>query len=142
MGKPANVISEERCWELLATVSVGRLALSVRALPVILPVWYYLEGHSLAVCMGHREIPERSLNQAIIAFTADSIDPVTRSGWAVQVQGKSEIARDHHFETDCGLPTAGQVVQIHAGTISGFLVLMCPYINDLHAARTRSLAPN
>jgi nitroimidazol reductase NimA-like FMN-containing flavoprotein (pyridoxamine 5'-phosphate oxidase superfamily) len=34
------VLSERECWELLATASVGRLALSVRALPVILPVQY------------------------------------------------------------------------------------------------------
>jgi Pyridoxamine 5'-phosphate oxidase len=136
MGKPVNVMSEDRCWQLLATVSVGRLALSVRALPVILPVWYYLEGRSLAVCLGHRGIPDRSLNQAIIAFSADSIDPVTRSGWSVQVQGKSVIPPEHHFETDCGLPSMGQVVQIQVATISGFQVIMCPYIDNLHAAAT------
>lgn len=134
MERPANVISEERCWELLATTSVGRLALSIRALPVILPVWYYLEGHSLAVCLGNRKIPDRSLDQAIIAFTTDSIDPVTRTGWSVQVQGQSVIPHAHRFKTDCGLPTAGQVVQIKAATITGFHVLMCPYIDSLHAA--------
>jgi len=86
-----DALSERECWELLATVSVGRLALSVRALPVILPVQYYLDGGRLAVCLGHHALPERALDETIIAFAADSIDPVTRSGWAVQVQGRSVV---------------------------------------------------
>ena len=49
---PDELIPENRCWELLTTVSVGRLALSVRALPVILPVQYYLDGRRLAICLG------------------------------------------------------------------------------------------
>ena len=42
-----DALSERECWELLATVSVGRLALSIRALPLILPVQYYLDGRRL-----------------------------------------------------------------------------------------------
>jgi hypothetical protein len=91
MDTPWETIPSQRCWELLATASVGRLALSVHALPVILPVQYYLTGHRLAVCLGHHAIPERSLNDAIIAFTADAIDPLTRSGWSVQIQGRSIV---------------------------------------------------
>ena len=86
-----DALSERECWELLATVSVGRVALSVRALPVILSVQYYLDGRRLAVCLGHHGLPERALDDTIIAFAADSIDPVTRSGWSVQVQGRSVI---------------------------------------------------
>ena len=37
--------------------SVGRLALSVRALPVIVPVQYYLDGRRLAVCRGTTSCP-------------------------------------------------------------------------------------
>ena len=96
MSSPEDLIPEYRCWQLLATASVGRLALSVRALPVILPVQYCLDGRSLLICLGYHQIPERSLNQTIIAFAADAIDPATgpaglfmsradrqsRSGWA------------------------------------------------------------
>ena len=88
MDTPCEQIPSQRCWELLVTASVGRLALSVQALPVILPVQYYVRGHRLAVCLGHHSIPARSLNEAIIAFGADAIDPATRSGWSVQIQGR------------------------------------------------------
>jgi len=138
MTAHGDVLSERECWELLATVSVGRLALSVRALPVILPVQYYLNGRRLAVCLGHHALPERALDDTIIAFAADSIDRVTRSGWSVQVQGRSVIADGLRIDTDCGWPaSAAQVVQIQPGTISGHRVHLCPFIDTLLAASPR-----
>ncbi len=111
--------------------SVGRLALSVRALPVIMPVQYCLTGHRIAVCLGHREIPERSLNDAVIAFAADAIDATTRSGWSVQIQGRSSVSRYQGFATGCGQPAAGQVVEIEPVTVSGQYVYLCPFIDTL-----------
>jgi hypothetical protein len=129
-----DALSERECWELLATVSVGRLALSVHALPVILPVQYCLDGRRLAVCLGHHALPERALDETILAFAADSIDPVTRSGWLVQVQGKSVIPNKLRIDTDCGSPAAAQVIDIEPGKISGHRMHMCPFINALLAA--------
>jgi len=128
-----DALSERECWELLATASVGRLALSVRALPVILPVQYCLDGRRLAVCLGHHALPERALDGTILAFAADSIDPVTRSGWLVQVQGKSVIPGGPRIDTGCGSPAAAQVVEIELATISGHRVHMCPFISTLLA---------
>jgi nitroimidazol reductase NimA-like FMN-containing flavoprotein (pyridoxamine 5'-phosphate oxidase superfamily) len=54
---PEEPISPDECWALLATASVGRIALSVRALPVILPVHYYLDGRRLMTCLGDHQIP-------------------------------------------------------------------------------------
>ena len=134
-----DALSERECWDLLATASVGRLALSVHALPLILPVQYYLNGRRLAVCLGHHALPERALDETIIAFAADSIDPVTRSGWSVQVQGKSVIPRGLRVDTDCGWPAApAQVVEIESGKISGHRMRLCPFIDALLAA-SRSL---
>ena len=132
MDQDSGPIPEGECWELLATTSVGRLALSVGALPAILPVQYYLDGRTLAVCLGHRELPERALN-TVVAFAADAIDPATRSGWSVQVQGRSAIPRQPRIDTDCGWLTAGQIVQIEPVTVSGYRMHLCPLINSLLA---------
>src|SRR5271166_4088544 len=105
MSTPMGQIPSQRCWELLATVSVGHLALSVRALPVILPAQYYVTGHRLAVCLGHHAIPDRSLNHSVVAFTADG------------------------FDTSCGQPTAGQLVEIEPATLTGYYVHLCPLID-------------
>jgi hypothetical protein len=128
-------LSEQECWELLATASVGQLALSVRALPVIVPVQYYLDGRRLAVCLGHHGLPERALDETVIAFAANSIDPATRSGWSVQVRGRSVIPRWLRIDTDCGRPASkAQVVGIEPGRISGQRTHLCPFIDSLLAA--------
>jgi Pyridoxamine 5'-phosphate oxidase len=130
-----DALSERECWELLATASVGQLALSIRALPVIVPVQYFLGGRRLAVCVGHHALPERALAETIIAFAADSIDPVTRSGWAVQVQGRSVIPRRLRIDTDCGWPAASaQVVEIEPAIINGHRMHLCPFIDTLLSA--------
>ena len=109
--------------------------MSVRALPVILPVQYYLDGRRLAVCLGHHGLPERALDETIIALAADSIDTVTKSGWSVQVQGRSVIPRGLRIDTDCGWPSsAAQVVEIEPGKISGCRMHLCPFIDALLAA--------
>ena len=141
MTAPHDALSEQECWELLATASAGRLALSVRALPVIVPVQYYLDGRRLAVCLGHHGLPERSLDGTVIALAADSIDPVTRSGWLVQVQGRSVISPGLRVDTDCGAPTMAQVVEIELARISGQRMHLCPFIDALRAADRPPQAP-
>ena len=134
MDEGGGLIPEPECWELLASASVGRIALSIRALPAILPVQYYLDGRTLAVCLGHRELPERSLN-AVVAFAADAIDPQTRSGWSVQVQGRSATPRQPQIDTACGWPAAGQIVQIKPEIITGHRMHLCPLIDSLLAGK-------
>jgi hypothetical protein len=127
-------ISEERCWALLATASVGRLALSVHALPAIYPVHYYLDGRQIVACVGHHQIPQRSLENAVVAFAADAIDPASRSGWAVHVLGRSTLPRQPGPDAGCGQPGAGQVVNIEPDSITGHAVHPCPLIDALRAA--------
>ena len=134
MDEGGGLIPEPQCWELLASASVGRIALSIHALPAILPVQYYLDGRTLAVCLGHRELPERALN-AVVAFAADAIDPQTRSGWSVQVQGRSATPRQPQIDTACGWPAAGQIVQIKPEIITGHRMHLCPLIDSLLAGK-------
>jgi hypothetical protein len=130
MDEDHGLIPEQECWELLASTSVGRIALSMGALPAILPVQYHLDGRTLAVCLGHRELPERALN-TVVAFAVDAIDPQTRSGWSVQVQGRSAIPRQRGTGNDCGWMAAGQIVQIDPATITGYRMHLCPVIDSL-----------
>jgi hypothetical protein len=131
---PEEPLTEQRCWTLLATASVGRIALSVRALPAIVPVQYYVDGRRLMTCLGHHQIPERSLHGAVVAFAADAIDPASHTGWAVQVLGRATTPREHGITADCAHPGTGQLVSIDAETISGHAVHLCPLIDALRAA--------
>jgi hypothetical protein len=122
-----NAIPASTCWELLRTASFGRVALSIDALPMILPVEYYLDGQELAICLGQYRLGDRTLNQAVVAFAADAIDPANRTGWTVQIQGVARLAREMSVPTECGQPTAGQFVHITAETISGQHLQLCPF---------------
>jgi hypothetical protein len=122
----SDEIERAECWELLGTVSVGRLALSLAALPAILPVQFYVDGSELAICLGHFSIPERSVNDAIVAFAADRILSNT-TGWAVQVQGTSRTRLTPHLPADCGQPNAGQIVRLEPATVTGHRVRLCPF---------------
>jgi nitroimidazol reductase NimA-like FMN-containing flavoprotein (pyridoxamine 5'-phosphate oxidase superfamily) len=81
--------------ELLASRSVGRVALSQHALPTVVPVTYRLLGDRLVFTappasriLGEGERP-------VVAFEVDDIDPDTFAGWSVVVVGVArEIAAD------------------------------------------------
>ena len=124
-------ISEQECWQLLATAGVGRIALSIRALPAILPIQYYLEGKIIAICLGHHAIGEDKTDGAgaVVAFAADDMDPERYLGWSVQVQGRLHLPRTPGVQKNCGQPTAGQFVHLDPAWISGHRIRLCPLIS-------------
>jgi len=83
-------VPRAECLALLATAKVGRVGLLVDGRSEILPVNFALDGETVLFRTGEGTV----LNQAsltIVAFEADHLDPVTRAGWSVLVQG---TARD------------------------------------------------
>src|ERR1019366_2441149 len=115
-----EVLSEGECWQLLATASVGHLALSVHALPAILPVQYYLEYSRIAACLGQFDVPDQSGHDAVVAFSVDQFDEKSASGWFVNVIGFSTF--DHRVSgelNDCGEPAAGQIVHLEPKVVTG-----------------------
>ena len=43
-----RVLTREECLALLATAEIGRIAISARALPVILPVRFAMDGDRIS----------------------------------------------------------------------------------------------
>jgi uncharacterized protein len=131
LGGEGEAISASACWELLGSVSIGRLSLSIRAMPVILPVQYYLDGEELAICLGYGRVDPRSVDAAVVAFAADALDPMSLSGWTVQVQGLSRLPQQMGVPVDCGQPAAGQMIQLAPSVVTGHRVRLCPYLSGL-----------
>lgn len=125
----AGALSQQECWGLLAVGSVGRLALSINALPAILPVQYTSDGASISICLGQHEVPATSVHESVVAFGADEIDEGSRSGWAVQVQGIMHGPQEgNRVPWDCGQPPAGRVVHLEPVVMSGHRFDLCPFI--------------
>jgi hypothetical protein len=120
-------LTERECWELLAMASMGRMALSAMALPIIVPVQYYVDRKTLAICLGPHEIQPDSVDGTIVALSVDEIHEVSGSGWAVHVQGALRTPQTDVPPRDCGQPAAGQVVHLEAGTIAGYGFKLCPF---------------
>ncbi|MBO0693447.1 MAG: pyridoxamine 5'-phosphate oxidase family protein [Acidimicrobiaceae bacterium] len=92
----AEELPRSRCLELLGSRSLGRLALSERALPTVVPVSYELVGDRvvLAAPQASRLLVEGQ--RPVVAFEVDDIDPDTFAGWSVVVVGAvQQIAADH-----------------------------------------------
>ncbi len=81
-----EALSEDECWQLLSSVSVGRLAAIVDGEPDIFPVNFVVDGRRLVF----RSEPGTKLAAVgghLVAFEADRTTEAFRTGWSVIVKG-------------------------------------------------------
>jgi nitroimidazol reductase NimA-like FMN-containing flavoprotein (pyridoxamine 5'-phosphate oxidase superfamily) len=85
-------LSRARCFDLLATLAFGRVGVSVRALPAILPVAYAVAGERVVFRSAPGAKLDAAVHRSVVAFETDRYDPAGAWGWSVLVQGvASEI---------------------------------------------------
>jgi uncharacterized protein len=91
-----EVLSRTESLSLLTTVPVGRIGLSMDALPVVLPVNYALDRDRERLVLRTAEGTKlrAALHGAVVAFEADHIDPFSHTGWSVLVRGSSSVLTD------------------------------------------------
>ena len=89
-----GVLSRAECFSLLAAATVGRVALSVRALPAIVPVVCGLHGDDVVV----RALADARVSAAmvgtVVAFQTDALDAAGETAWTVQVVGRCDPIED------------------------------------------------
>ena len=85
-----EVLDRDRCLELLAAGSVGRVAVIAGREPVIFPVNYALHDGRL-VFRTARGTKLQAVDWGTRAsFEIDELDPVAREGWSVVAVGRAE----------------------------------------------------
>lgn len=84
----------DECLSLLAQVPVGRVAITVHALPVVLPVNYALMGHDIVFKTSAGTKLAAATAGSVVAFEADNYEEAGPSGWSVLVQGRAEEITD------------------------------------------------
>jgi uncharacterized protein len=90
-----EVLDTQECLRLLATQVIGRLGLSGKNFPLILPVNYALD-RGVIVFRTHSGSALLAADHANVTFEVDEIDRRTRSGWSVLVHGLAEEVTEAH----------------------------------------------
>ena len=86
-GPDLSNLTVDECWALVGGASVGRVALSVAALPVIVLTTYTMSDELVVLeAVGARQIDE-SWDGSVVALAVDDYDPSTGRGWSVLIRG-------------------------------------------------------
>jgi nitroimidazol reductase NimA-like FMN-containing flavoprotein (pyridoxamine 5'-phosphate oxidase superfamily) len=93
-GAGLEILDRDECLRLLADGGTGRIALTVRALPAILPVRYVLDGERIVIRTGTTSTLAAATRSAVVAFEADGHDDEPRREWSVVATGVAEHVTD------------------------------------------------
>ena len=90
--EPLDTLTPAECRQLLDEGRIGYLGLSIRALPVVIPVNYAMMDGDVVVRIDAGTKLDAALADAVVAFEVDAVDPTGHEGRVVGVQGRaSEI---------------------------------------------------
>jgi uncharacterized protein len=87
-------LSRAECLRLLATATIGRISYTRQALPAVEPVNFALHDGAIVIRTDSGGKLAAATRHAVVAFQADNLDPVRRSGWSVTVVGRCEEVTD------------------------------------------------
>jgi nitroimidazol reductase NimA-like FMN-containing flavoprotein (pyridoxamine 5'-phosphate oxidase superfamily) len=81
-----ELMSEEHCWEFLASEEVGRVAEVIDGRVEIFPVNYGLDGHAI-IFRTNAGLKMAGTFGREVAFEVDRIDETAHLGWSVVIHG-------------------------------------------------------
>jgi len=86
-GLGLRVLTEAECLERLASARLGRVALSWRAMPLILPVHYRIRDRTVVLDTTADTTLDRATDHAVVAFEAEGPIGAAEPSWSVVVTG-------------------------------------------------------
>jgi len=121
-----EVLDRETSLRLLASAVLGRIGVTDRALPVILPVNFVLDGDQVLVRTSVGTKLLAAAAGAVVAFEVDDFDPMDHAGWSVTITGPArevtdpaDLERIRHLPLPHWTPAAGHVIAIDPAIVSG-----------------------
>jgi uncharacterized protein len=93
-GPVLEELSRAECLRLLASVPIGRISYTRQALPAVEPVNFALHDGAIVIKTDAGGKLAAATRRAVVAFQADDLDLVRRSGWSVTVVGRCEEVTD------------------------------------------------
>ncbi len=101
-----ELLDEEECLRLLASGEIGRVGVSIAALPAIFPVNFRVIDDAIVFATSPGTKLESASANAVLAFEVDDFGLSDRTGWSVLVIGRSEVVDDpavHEKAREAGL---------------------------------------
>jgi uncharacterized protein len=89
-----EMLSAQECRAYLAQARIGRVAVSVGALPAIHTVSFALTGGCVVFRVAQGSPLRRAVAESVVAFSADGFDETDEDGWSVLAQGVGEEVID------------------------------------------------
>ena len=81
-------LTRTECFELLADEQLGRVAVTDERGPVVFPVNFVLDRHTVVFRTGPGTKLHAASQGRRVCFEADGTDAATRTGWSVLVRGE------------------------------------------------------
>jgi nitroimidazol reductase NimA-like FMN-containing flavoprotein (pyridoxamine 5'-phosphate oxidase superfamily) len=85
-----EILTEDECWRLIEMPGIGRVGVTVGALPAIFPVNYAAPDHTIVFRTADGTKLRAAVEHAVVVFEVDHADPLYHDGWSVQVVGVAE----------------------------------------------------
>ncbi len=99
--RQAIELTEGECWDLLSSVSLGRLVFTHHAMPAIRPVNHLVDNrkvilrtHLGAAIVSRTTTGTNPRDGAVVCYEADDLDPVRHTGWSVIITGIARLVKD------------------------------------------------
>ena len=89
-----EILDEAKSWTLVQQGEVGRIGVTIGALPAIFPVNYRVVDGAIVFRTAAGSKLEAASRGAIVAFEVDDWDRADRSGWSVLVIGRAAVLHD------------------------------------------------
>jgi nitroimidazol reductase NimA-like FMN-containing flavoprotein (pyridoxamine 5'-phosphate oxidase superfamily) len=89
-----EILDEAEAFRLLAGSEVGRVGVTIGALPAIFPVNYRVVDGSVVFWSAPGSKLSAAAAGAVVAFEVDDYNVADRTGWSVLVVGPSEVVED------------------------------------------------
>jgi nitroimidazol reductase NimA-like FMN-containing flavoprotein (pyridoxamine 5'-phosphate oxidase superfamily) len=126
-GRSFDILDEGECRRLLEGETIGRVAVSIGALPAVLPVNYVMDGGDVYFLTGQGTKFSAALRGAAVAFEIDRVDVAYHHGWSVLAVGEAhEVPEPEAGRLRAELPLAPwapgvreHLVRIHPEFLSG-----------------------
>jgi nitroimidazol reductase NimA-like FMN-containing flavoprotein (pyridoxamine 5'-phosphate oxidase superfamily) len=128
-----ELLTERECFALAALRPIGRVAVSVGALPAVFPVNFCLVGRDVLFRTAAGTKLDAALQESVVAFEVDDFDAEGHLGWSVLVVGKATELRPIELARLEPLPlrawadgARGHVVRIRTEFVSGRRIMRVP----------------